>query len=46
MPASATMADTAKPLPEGWGKCNPNVAVSFNAASFNREVDGTLARWS
>jgi hypothetical protein len=46
MPATATMADAAKPLPEGWSKGDPNATISINAASFNRKVDGTLARWN
>jgi hypothetical protein len=46
MPAASTMADAAKPLPAGWGKGDPNATLSINAASFNRKVDGTLARWN
>ena len=46
MPATATMADAAKPLPEDWGKGDPNATLSINAASFNRKVDGTIARWN
>jgi hypothetical protein len=46
MPATATMADAAEPLPVGWGKGDPNATISINAASFNRKVDGTLARWT
>jgi len=46
MPATATMADAAKPLPADWGKGDPNATITINAASFNRKVDGTLARWN
>jgi hypothetical protein len=46
MPATASMADAADPLPASWGKGDPAATISINAAHFNRKVDGTGSRWN
>jgi hypothetical protein len=46
MPATASMADAADPLPASWGKGDPAATISINAAHFDRKVDGTGAHWN